>query len=67
MVMTKMILFSHPYDRFHDVWEAATATAALGHGIIDGAGYNKLPAILIEKLDHNRFNIFIGNNVAAAY
>jgi hypothetical protein len=65
--MTKMILFSHPYDRFHDVWEAATATAALGHDIIDGARDNKLPAILIEKLDDDGFNIFIGNNVAAAH
>jgi len=64
--MTKMILFSHPYDRFHDVWEAATATAALGHDIIDGAGNDKLPAILIKKLDNNGFNVFIGNNVAAA-
>lgn len=64
--MTKMILFSHPYDRFYDVWEAATATAALGHGIIDGARNDKLPAILIEKLDNNSFDVFIGNNVAAA-
>jgi hypothetical protein len=63
--MTKMILFSHPYDRFHDVWEAATATAALGHDIIDGARNDKLPAILIKKLDNNSFNVFIGNNVAA--
>ncbi|OYR15605.1 hypothetical protein CEV32_4881 [Brucella rhizosphaerae] len=37
MIVTKMIFFSHPYDCFYDVWEAATAAAALGHGVIDGA------------------------------
>jgi hypothetical protein len=61
-----MILFSHPYDRFYDVWESAAAAAALGHGIIDGAGNDKLPAVLIEKFDHNGFDIFICNDVTAA-
>ncbi len=59
-----MVFFSHPYDGFYDIWEAATATAALIHGIIDSAWHNKLPAIFIKKLDDGVFNFFFGNNVA---
>ncbi|ASV83200.1 hypothetical protein CES85_3978 [Ochrobactrum quorumnocens] len=40
MVVTKMVFFGHPYDRFYDVWEAATAATALGHGVIDGTRNN---------------------------
>ncbi|OYR14752.1 hypothetical protein CEV31_3215 [Brucella thiophenivorans] len=61
-----MIFFSHPYDRFYDIWEAATAATTLGYCIKDSSRDDETPAIFIEKLRHNSFNIFIGNNVAAA-
>lgn len=64
--MTKMIFFGNPYDGFYDVWEAATAAAALGYGIKDGTGYNQPPAIFIEKLRYDSLYIFVSNNIAAA-
>jgi len=66
MVATKMVFFGNPYDGFYDVWEAATATAALGHDVINGARDNQPPAIFIEKLYDDGFDVFISNNIAAA-
>jgi len=53
-------------DDVDDVGEAATATTALAHGMIDFRGNDQLPAVLIEKLDDDFADFLVGDVIAAA-
>jgi hypothetical protein len=59
-----MIFFRHLYDGFNDIWEAATAAAALLHGMVNFCRNNKLPWVRIEKLNDSILDLFLGDNIA---
>ena len=59
-----MIFFRHLYDGFNDIWEAATAAAALLHGMVNFCRNNKLPWVHIEKLNDSILDLFLGDNIA---
>jgi len=61
-----MIFFSHSYDRFNNIWEAAAAPATLLHSMVDLGRNNQLPAIFIQHLDDSIFDLFGSNYIAMA-
>jgi len=61
-----MIFFRHLYDGFNDIWEAATAAAALLHGMINLSRNNQLPRIRVEKFNDSILDFLLGDNVAMA-
>ena len=54
-VAASVIIFGCLDDDIDNVREATAATAALGHGVIDLRRYDKLPAILIEKIGEAKY------------
>lgn len=65
--MAEVIFFRHLYDGFNDIWEAAAASAALLHGMVDFCRDNQLPRINIEKLYNSILDLFLGDDIAMAY
>ena len=60
-----MIFFSHSYDRFYNIWEAAAAATALFESVINSSRNDEAPAVFIQQLDDNGFNILVSNDIAA--
>jgi hypothetical protein len=65
-VATGVIIFGCLDDDIDNIGEATTATATLGHGVIDLRRHDKLPAILIEKVVDNLPDFLVGYVVATA-
>ncbi|MBB3444950.1 hypothetical protein FHT93_004823 [Rhizobium sp. BK379] len=65
-VAASVIIFGCLDDDIDNVREATAATAALGHGVIDLRRYDKLPAILIEKIVDNVPDFLVGYVIATA-
>ena len=53
-----MIFFRHLYDGFNDIWEAATAAAALLHGMVNFCRNNELPWVGVEKFNDSILDSF---------
>jgi hypothetical protein len=64
--MAEVIIFRHLYDGFDDIWEAATAAAALLQSVINLGRNEKLPRVSIEKLNDSILDLFLGNDIAMA-
>lgn len=64
--MAEVIIFRHLYDGFDDIWEAATAAAALLQGMVNLGRDEKLPRVSIEKLSNSILDLFLGNDIAMA-
>ncbi|WP_245485214.1 hypothetical protein [Ciceribacter ferrooxidans] len=65
-VATGMIFFGCADNQIDNRWEAAAATATLGHCMINLCRHNELPAVLIEKLIDHVLDFGVGDIVAAA-
>jgi len=65
-VTTGVIRFGRPNDDIDHVGEAAAATAALLHGVIDLCRHDELPTVLVEKAVDHVDDFFFGDEVAAA-
>jgi hypothetical protein len=65
--VAEVIFFRHLYDGFNDVWEAATAAAALLHGMVDFCRDNQLPRVSIEKFSDSILDFFLGDDIAMTY
>src|SRR5690606_30220409 len=61
-----VILFGHPNDRFHHIWEAAATPATLRERMIDLGGNQELPRILVEQRNDGRFDLLLRDPVAVA-
>ncbi|AMM83034.1 hypothetical protein AZF01_00520 [Martelella sp. AD-3] len=61
-----MILLGGTDDDIDDVREAAAASATLLHAVVNRAGNNDAPAILVEELVHHVHDFFLGHKIAAA-
>jgi hypothetical protein len=59
-----MIILGHLYDGFNDVWEAATAPAALLQGMIDLRRDYELPRVSIEEFNDSILDLFLGDDIA---
>ncbi|MDQ0560652.1 hypothetical protein QO004_002441 [Rhizobium mesoamericanum] len=64
--MTGVIFLGRLDDNIDHVWEAATAAAALFHGMVNLCRYDQLPAVLNEKLGDDFPDFVISYVVAAA-
>src|SRR5690606_15966128 len=61
-----VIFLSGLDDDIDDVREAAAATAALSHGVIDLGRNDQLPTVVIEQFDDDLANFPVGDVVATA-
>ena len=61
-----MIVLGCLNDDVDNIGEAAAATAALLHGVIDFCRYDKLPTVFIEEVVDNIPDFFVGYVIAAA-
>lgn len=60
-----VIFLSRLDDDVDHIREAATATAALAHGVIDLCRHDELPTVLVKELVYNVPDFFIGDEIAA--
>ncbi|OWV90999.1 hypothetical protein ATY81_06665 [Rhizobium sp. R72] len=65
-VVTGVIFLGRLDDNIDHVWEAATAAAALSHGVVYLCRHDQLPTILLEKLGDNFPDFMISYVIAAA-
>ncbi|MBP2237694.1 hypothetical protein J2Z31_004217 [Sinorhizobium kostiense] len=61
-----VIGFGGADDDIDDVREAAAATAAFFHRMIDFGRHDQLPAVLVEEANDRVFNVFVGDEIATA-
>ena len=59
-----MIGFDSAYPDLNHIRETTAAAAALVHSVINLQRHNKLPGILIKKLDDGALNFFSRNKIA---
>ncbi|WP_425340405.1 hypothetical protein [Ciceribacter sichuanensis] len=64
-VVSGVIFFGRLDDDVDHVREAATATAALAHGVIHLRGHNELPTVLIKEFVDNVPDFFVGDEITA--
>ena len=61
-----MILLGGADDDVDDIGEAAAATAALFHRMIDFRRHDQLPTVLVEEADNRVLDLFFRDEIAAA-
>lgn len=65
-VMASVIGLGRADNNVDDIRETTAASAAFFHCVIDLCRHDKLPTVLIEKAVDDVFNLFLGDEVAAA-
>ena len=65
-VAAGVILLGGADDDIDDIGEAAAATAALLHRVVDLRRHDKLPTVLVEEAVDHVDDLFFGDEVAAA-
>jgi hypothetical protein len=65
-VATGMIILGCLYNDINDIREAAAATTALFHRVINLGGNNELPTVLIKELVDNVPDFFVGDVITTA-
>jgi hypothetical protein len=65
-VAAGVIFFGGADDDVDDIGEAAAAAATLFDRVIDFRRHDQLPAVLVEEADDRIFDLFIGDEIAAA-
>ena len=61
-----VILLGRADDDVDNIGEAATAAATFFHRVIDFGRHDQLPTVLIEESGDRLFDVFDGDEIAAA-